>query len=186
MTLCRFNENRANLNYMGGIVWIVRAAKGTAYSSTLCMANYTRNSIKRHLPTLIITPAARPHDPPPTPTQLIPVRAKSFPSPSRPCEEEASPPRRSSRDAPAVKLIHGRVAISSSIMHRARRPNDLYFLDAAKKNRQYARTNWHFIVFRSICPRSICSFAWAYRVSSALDPLICWNAMAEICTRSVC
>lgn len=77
--------------------------------------------------------AARPHDPPPTPTQLIPVRAKSFPSPSRPCEEEASPPRRSSRDAPAVKLIHGRAAISSSIMYRARRPNDLYFLDAAKK-----------------------------------------------------
>ena len=92
MTLCRFNENMANLNYMGGIVWIVRAAKGTAYSSTLCTENYTRNSIKRHLPTLIITPAARPHDPPPTRTQLIPVRAKSFPSPSRPCEEEASPP----------------------------------------------------------------------------------------------
>jgi hypothetical protein len=180
MTLCRFNENMANLNYMGGIVWIVRAAKGTAYSSTLCTANYTRNSIKHHLPG---GPAAWP---PPTATQLIPVRAKSFPSPSRPCEEEASPPRRSSRDAPAVKLIHGRVAISSSIMHRARRPNDLYFLDAAKKNRQYARTNWHFIVFRSICHRSICSFAWAYRVSSALDPLICWNAMAEFCTRSVC
>jgi hypothetical protein len=53
MTLCRFNENMANLNYMGGIVWIVRTAKGTAYSSTLCTANYTRNSIKRHLPTLL-------------------------------------------------------------------------------------------------------------------------------------
>jgi hypothetical protein len=32
--------------------------------------------------------------------------------------EEDSPPRRSSRDTPAVKSIHGRATISSSIIHR--------------------------------------------------------------------